>query len=69
MNYTKNYIDNPNITIVTAREVAEEIIRNLNTKNAPGFDLITGEILKYFPRKGIVMLTYLCIMLPADTTY
>jgi hypothetical protein len=47
------------ITPVTPREVAEEIESNLNPKKAPGFDLITGQILKRLPRKGIVMLTYL----------
>lgn len=55
-------IDNPrteNITPVTPKEVAEEIKTNLNLKKAPGFDLITAEILKQLPRKCIVMLTYL----------
>lgn len=48
-----------NITPVTPKEIADEIKTNLNPKKAPGFDLITGEILKHLPRKGIVMLTYL----------
>lgn len=47
------------ITPVTPREVAEEIESNLSPKKAPGFDLITGQILKQLPQKGIVMLTYL----------
>ena len=44
---------------VTPKEVADEIKYNMSSKKAPGFDLITGEILKQIPRKGIVMLTYL----------
>ena len=44
---------------VTPSEVATEIKSNLNPKKAPGFDLITGTILKELPRKGILMLTYL----------
>lgn len=48
-----------NITPVTPKEVADEIKTNLNPKKAPGWDLITGEILKHLPRKVIVMLTYL----------
>lgn len=39
------------------KEVTEEIKTNLNPKQAPEFDLITGEILKTLPQKGIVMLT------------
>jgi hypothetical protein len=52
--------------VVIPREVAEEIRTNLNTKKAPGFDLITGEILKNFKRKTLVKLTTLinaCILL------
>ena len=62
MDHVMNNINNPrseNITPVTPREVAEEIRTNLNPKKAPGFDLITGEILKQLPRKGMVLLTYL----------
>lgn len=32
---------------------------NIDVKKAPGFDLITGQILKKLPRKGIVKLTNL----------
>ena len=38
-------------------EVYREIITNINEKKAPGFDLITGEILKQLPRKAIIKLT------------
>jgi hypothetical protein len=44
---------------VTPKEVALEIKTNINIKKAPGYDLITGEILKNLPRKGIVKLTNL----------
>lgn len=43
---------------VTPKEVANEIKRNMSPKKASGFDLITDEILKQVPRKGIVMLIY-----------
>jgi hypothetical protein len=33
------------ISLGAPREVAKEIRTNLNQKKAPGFDLITGEIL------------------------
>jgi hypothetical protein len=47
------------IPLVTPREVAEEIRTTLSPKNAPGFDLITGDILKNFKRKALVKLTML----------
>jgi hypothetical protein len=49
-----DYLDK--IPLATPREVAEEIRTNLNPKTAPGFDLITGEILKNFKRKALVKL-------------
>lgn len=51
--------ENEEIHLVTPKEVANEIKNNLNPKKAPGFDLVTGEILKQLPQKAIVMLTYL----------
>jgi hypothetical protein len=62
---------NPNesldmIPLVTPKEITEEIRTNLNSNKAPGFDLITGEILKHFKRKALVKLTTLinaCIRL------
>jgi hypothetical protein len=39
--------------------VKEEIKENVNPKKAPGFDLITGEILKQLHRKALVKLTNL----------
>lgn len=46
---------------VSPKKVTLEIKRNINSKKAPGFDLITGEVLKQFSRKAIVKLTYLII--------
>ena len=37
------------ITPITPKEVAGEIKLNLNPKKVPGFDLITGHILKQLP--------------------
>jgi hypothetical protein len=47
------------IAFVTPKEVAEEIKTNINPKKAPGYDLITGEILKDLPKKVIMKLTHL----------
>ena len=47
------------IPLVTPKEVAEEIRMNLNPKKAPGFDMITGTILKKIQRKALVKLTTL----------
>jgi hypothetical protein len=61
---SNDYLDK--IPLATPREVAEEIRTNINPKKAPGFDLITGEILKNFKRKALVKLTTLinaCIQL------
>lgn len=44
---------------VTPKEVITEIKVNVNAKKSPGYDLITGEILKQLPRKAIVKLTYI----------
>ena len=54
-----NREENITIKLVTPKEVANEIETNLNPKKAPGFDLITGNILKQLPKKGIVKLTHL----------
>jgi hypothetical protein len=50
---------NEEIPLVTPKEVANEIKRNINARKAPGFHLITGEILKQLPRRGLVKLTHL----------
>jgi hypothetical protein len=44
---------------ITPKEILNAIKKNINPKKAPGFDLITGEILKQIPKKAIVKLTYL----------
>lgn len=43
---------------VTPGEV-RKTLRNLKSKKAPGFDLITAEVLVQLPRKGIIFLTIL----------
>jgi hypothetical protein len=61
---SNDYLDK--IPLVTPKEVSEEIMNNLNPKKAPGFDLITGEILKNLKRKASVKLTMIinaCIRL------
>lgn len=50
--------DELKIKFVTPREVFNEIKR-LSRKKSPGYDLITGEVLKNLPRKAIVKLTTL----------
>jgi hypothetical protein len=54
-----NNQDDEKIPLVTSKEIANEIKVNLNPKKAPGYDLITGELVKNLPKKAIVMLTYL----------
>ncbi|KAJ8735272.1 hypothetical protein PYW07_006892 [Mythimna separata] len=46
------------IKLVTPKEVARTI-QHLQNKKAPGFDLITAEVLKRLPKKVIVFLTML----------
>lgn len=46
------------IKLVTPREVSSEINR-LRLKKTPGYDLITGEILRNLPRKAIIKITTL----------
>ena len=50
--------ENKEIKLTTPKEVSFEI-NNINPKKAPGFDLITGEVLKNLPKKAIVKLTTL----------
>lgn len=51
--------DNTNIRPTTPKELAYEIRTNINPKKTPGFDLITGEVLKQLPKKAIIKLTHL----------
>lgn len=44
---------------LTSRDVIKEIKENIKPKKAPGFDIITEEVLKQLPRKTIVKLTNL----------
>lgn len=48
----------PPLSVVTPREIKRTIF-NLENRKAPGFDLITGEVLKQLPKKPIVFLTML----------
>lgn len=51
--------DNLEIAFTTPKEITKMIKENINPKKAPGFDLITGEILKHLPKKAIVKLTHI----------
>lgn len=46
-----------NIKPVTPKEVAQEIKINIKPKKAPGYDLITGEVLRNLSSKAILKLT------------
>jgi hypothetical protein len=48
------------IKFLTQKEIQNIIQDDLNPMKAPGYDLITGRILKEMPRKGIVHLTTIC---------
>jgi hypothetical protein len=47
------------IPLVTPKELLQAIRTHINPKKAPGFDLITGVIIKRLPRQAIVKLTHL----------
>jgi hypothetical protein len=51
--------ENEEIPSVTPKEVANEIKCNINPRKPPEFNLISDEILKQLPRKGVVKLTHL----------
>jgi hypothetical protein len=51
--------ENEEIKLATKREVKNVIHNNINPKKAPGFDLITGEVLQQLLRKAIVKITNL----------
>jgi hypothetical protein len=44
------------IKAFSSRDV-RQVIEKVNQHKAPGYDLITGEILKQLPKKAIVLLT------------
>lgn len=48
--------DELEIKLVTPKEISSEINR-LSKKKTPGYDLITGEVLRNLPRKAIIKLT------------
>uniref|UniRef100_A0A0A9YSX4 Putative RNA-directed DNA polymerase from transposon X-element n=2 Tax=Lygus hesperus TaxID=30085 RepID=A0A0A9YSX4_LYGHE len=45
------------IPLVTVKEVQRTIWTEINPKKAPGYDLITGQVLKQLPRKVLVKVT------------
>lgn len=45
------------IPLVTVKQVQHTIKTEINTKKAPGYDLITGQVLKQLPRKVLVKIT------------
>ena len=49
--------------IATTTEVKNEIKNNISPKKAPGFDLITGEVLQQLPRKAVVKITLSMLLL------
>lgn len=58
----KDYLESPfqlspPIKYFTPAEVKFTIHKELKTNKSPGYDLITAEVLKQLPRKGIVLLT------------
>lgn len=57
-NWEETIQENMAIRPTTANEISE-VIHEINPKKAPGFDLITGEILKHLPEKAIRKLTHL----------
>lgn len=50
---------NKNVKATTVKEILQEINFNLSVKKAPGFDQITGEILRHLPKKAIVKLMHI----------
>lgn len=59
LNWEVHDRENMNITPTSPKEIANEIKTNINPKKAPGFDLITGEVLKQLPKKAIIKLSHL----------
>lgn len=58
-NLEEHQQDEHEIPSTSPKEVITEIKENINPKKAPGFDLISGEILKQLPKKAIIKLTNL----------
>lgn len=51
--------DEEEIQLVSLRELKAEIKDNLNPRKTPGYDLITGEVLKELPEKALMKLLHL----------
>lgn len=50
--------DSKEINFVTIKELITEIDENLSAKKNPGYDLITGQVLKELPKKGYMKLAF-----------
>jgi len=50
------------IPLVTPTELLNTIRVHINPKKAPGFDLLTGVILKQLPKKAIVKQTFTMLL-------
>lgn len=50
--------DNSNIKF-SVKEVSDTVMKNINPKKAPGFDLITGKMIRELPQKGIKLFTFI----------
>lgn len=48
--------DEETLSFTSVSELKREI-RNLNSKKSPGYDLITGDLLKHLPHRGVVKLS------------
>lgn len=51
--------ENMEINLTSSAEITKVINENIDPKKAPGFDLVTGEILKQLPKKVITKLVHL----------
>jgi hypothetical protein len=47
------------INKINQREVETMILHGISSKKAPGYELVTGKILKNLPDKGFKLLTYI----------
>jgi hypothetical protein len=53
----------PQIKAFSPKEVSQ-IIKKMNENKAPGYDLITGKILRQLPKKAIILLTIIYNSMP-----
>jgi hypothetical protein len=56
----EKFLDAPcqmSLSIAFSPREVRQVIENVNQHKAPGYDLITGKILRQLPKKAIVLLT------------